>query len=264
MLKCLKHRDLFFLQVPSSINKSNSIATLLQIILLNNYFVCAFYNFAAMSKKAIGYIVFFVILTTVFLVAVFAGTNNWKAKSPTIGYVKPFHFTNQDKQIFTQKDMAGKVCVVNFFFTSCKGVCPVMNNNLDKIFAEYKNQPDFMIVSHTCDPETDSATRLKHYADSMKVDTKKWVFLTGRKDSLYLAARNSYMIDDPNNNVGNINDQFLHSQFLALVDKYGNVRGQVYDALKPDELSLLKENIKNLLKETEPPTTTTQGTSFAQ
>ena len=66
----------------------------------------------------------------------------------------------------------------------------------------------------------------------MKVDTKKWVFLTGRKDSLYLAARNSYMIDDPNNNVGNINDQFLHSQFLALVDKYGNVRGQVYDALK--------------------------------
>jgi protein SCO1/2 len=51
---------------------------------------------------------------------------------------------------------------------------------------------------------------------------------------------------------------------VALVDKFGNVRGQVYDALKPDELKLLQRNIRSLLKETEPPTTTTSGTSFAQ
>ena len=64
--------------------------------------------------------------------------------------------------------------------------------------------------------------------------------------------------------MGNINDQFLHSQFIALVDKFGNVRGQVYDALKPDDLKLLKKNISALLKEKEPPATTTTGTSFAQ
>jgi protein SCO1/2 len=204
------------------------------------------------------------VLVAVFLVFVFAGTNNWKSKSPVISYVKPFSFITQDNKIFTQKDMVGKVCVVNFFFTSCKGVCPIMNNNLDKVYDDFKSEKDFLIVSHSCDPETDSAARLKHYADSMKVDDNKWVFLTGRKDSLYLAARNSYLIDDPNNNVGNINDQFLHSQFVALVDKFGNVRGQVYDALKPDDLKLLEENIKILLKETEPPSTTTTGTSFAQ
>lgn len=217
-----------------------------------------------MRKKIIGYSIFFIVLTLVFLVCVFAGTNNWKSKSPIISYVKPFAFTTQDKKVFTEKDMAGKVCAVNFFFTSCKGVCPVMNNNLKVVYDEFKNEPGFMLVSHTCDPETDSAARLKHYADSMKVDTHKWIFLTGRKDSLYLAARNNYLIDDPNNNVGSINDQFLHSQFIALVDKFGNVRGQVYDALKPDDLKLLKKNISTLLKETEPPTTTTTGTSFAQ
>lgn len=216
-----------------------------------------------MRKKIIGYSIFFIVLIAVFLVFVFAGTNNWKSKSPIISYVHPFKFTDQDKQTFTQKNMAGKVCVVNFFFTSCKGVCPVMNHNLDKIYDEFKDQPDFLIVSHTCDPATDSAARLKHYADSMKVDTHKWEFLTGRKDSLYLAARNSYLIDDPHNNVGNINDQFLHSQFIALVDKFGNVRGQVYDALKPDELELMEHDIKTLLKETEPPSTTTTGTSFS-
>ena len=97
----------------------------------------------------------------------------------------------------------------------------------------------------------------------MKVDTHKWVFLTGRKDSLYLAARNSYLIDDPNNNVGNINDQFLHSQFVALVDKFGNVRGQIYDALKPDDLNKMEKDIRSLLKETKPPSTTVTGTSFA-
>ncbi|HEY2727161.1 MAG TPA: SCO family protein [Parafilimonas sp.] len=217
-----------------------------------------------MRKRIIIYASFFIVLIAVFLVAVFAGTNDWKSKSPVISYVKPFAFITQDKKVFTEKDMVGKVCAVNFFFTSCKGICPVMNNNLDVIYNEFKDQPDFMIVSHTCDPETDSAARLKHYADSMKVDTKKWVFLTGRKDSLYLAARNSYLIDDPNNNVGNINDQFLHSQFIALVDKFGNVRGQVYDALKPDELKSLKHDISTLLKEKEPPSTTTTGTSFAQ
>ncbi len=216
-----------------------------------------------MPRKIILYSSFFILLTIVFLFFVFAGTDNWKSKAPIIGYVQPFTFINQDKKIFTQKNMAGKVCAVNFFFTSCKGVCPIMNNNLSKVYNEFKNEPDFMIVSHTCDPETDSAARLKHYADSMKVDTHKWVFLTGRKDSLYLAARNSYMIDDPNNNVGSINDQFLHSQFIALVDRAGNMRGQVYDALKPDELKLLQDNITSLLKEKHPPATTTSGTSFA-
>jgi len=106
-----------------------------------------------------------------------------------------------------------------------------------------------MIVSHTCDPETDSVPVIKHYADSLKVDERKWVFLTGRKDSLYKQARNSYLLDDPKNNLVDINDQFLHTQFFAVVDKNGNVRGQVYDGLKQEELDKLKDDIKTLLKE---------------
>ena len=132
-----------------------------------------------------------------------------------------------------------------------------------QVYNNFKNEKDFLLISHTCDPDTDSAAQLKRYADSMKVDTRKWVFLTGRKDSLYLAARNSYLIDDPNNNVGDINDQFMHSQFVALVDKFGNVRGQVYVALKPEDVKLMEENIKTLLKETKPPDITTTGVSFA-
>ena len=124
-----------------------------------------------------------------------------------------------------------------------------MNANVHSIYDAFKDEPDFMIISHTSDPERDSAPVLKHYADSLKVNEHKWVFLTGRKDSLYNQARVSYLLDDPKNNVEKIEDQFLHTQFFALVDKNGDVRGGVYDGLKKDDLAKLKEDIKTLLKE---------------
>jgi len=117
------------------------------------------------------------------------------------------------------------------------------------IYEVYKNEPDFQIVSHTCNPGTDSVPVLKRYADSLKVDTKKWIFLTGRKDSLYLMARGSYLLDDPKNNVQKIDDQFIHTQFFALVDREGKVRGKIYDGLKTLEIEQLKQDIARLLKD---------------
>jgi protein SCO1/2 len=202
-----------------------------------------------MNKKLIGYLLFFTALVLVFYYFLFRGTDNWKKKLPIISYVKPFHFTTQDGLMYTDRDMLGKVCVVEYFFTTCKGICPKLNTNMKAVYEEFKNEPDFQILSHTCDPERDSAARLKVYADSFKIDTKKWVLLTGRKDSLYQMARSAYLLDDPKNNVEKIEDQFLHTQFFALVDKDGKVRGQVYDGLKQDELDRLKKDIKTLLAE---------------
>lgn len=222
------------------------------------------------KKRLVYYSIFFLVLVVVFLIVVlgdvkspgdfFKGDTyatlfaNFKSKSPILSNVQPFTFTTQDGKPFTEKNMLGKVCVVNYFFTTCKGICPRMNNNMQKqVYDVFKDEPDFMIVSHTCDPETDSAVVLKKYADKLHVDENKWVFLTGRKDSLYKAARNSYLLDDPKNAVVNINDQFLHTQFFALVDKSGHVRGQVYDGLKMDELKQLQSDIKTLLKEKQEP-----------
>ncbi|MDB5247686.1 MAG: hypothetical protein JWQ40_2080 [Segetibacter sp.] len=202
-----------------------------------------------MSKKAIGYLAFFVVLTLAFFYFLFRGTDNWKAKLPTVSYVKPFSFTNQDGKTVDEDDLKGKVTVVEYFFTTCKGICPKLNTSLKKIYAEFKDEPDFLILAHTVQPEIDSVQRLRFYADSMKIDTKKWILVTGRKDSLYKAARSSYLLDDPANSVEKLEDQFLHTQFLALVDKSGNVRGGVYDALKKDEMEKLTKDIKGLLQE---------------
>jgi protein SCO1/2 len=124
-----------------------------------------------------------------------------------------------------------------------------MNTNMKAIYDQFKDEQDFMILSHTCNPETDSVPLLKKYADSLKVNNQKWVFVTGRKDSLYLMARTAYLLDDPKNSLEKIEDQFIHTQFFALVDKDGKVRSQIYDGLKANEIEKLKQDIRTLLAE---------------
>jgi protein SCO1/2 len=202
-----------------------------------------------MSKKLNTYLIFFTVLLLGFFYFVFRGTDNWKVKLPTLSYVKPFHFTNQDGQTVTDADVLGKITVVEYFFTTCKGICPRLNTNMKDVYLQFKNEPDFQIFSHTCNPGTDSVSVLKHYADSLGVDTKKWIFITGRKDSLYQMARSSYLLDDPKNNVEKIEDQFIHTQFFALVDRNGKIRGKIYDGLKTLEVQQLRRDIAKLLKD---------------
>ena len=202
-----------------------------------------------MSKKTKLYLLFFTVLLLTFYYFVFRGTDNWKVKMPVLSYVQPFSFTNQDGVAVTDKNLLNKITVVEYFFTTCKGICPKLNTNMKQVYEIYKNEPDFQILSHTCNPDTDSVSVLKHYSDSLQVNTQKWIFLTGRKDSLYQMARGSYLLDDPKNNVEKIEDQFIHTQFFALVDRQGKVRGKIYDGLKVLEVEQLKQDISKLLKE---------------
>ncbi|HEY0058676.1 MAG TPA: SCO family protein [Flavisolibacter sp.] len=202
-----------------------------------------------MSKKRIFYVLFFSLLVVGFFLVMSAAIPGFtEPKMPPIGTVKPFAFTNQDGKTITNADIEGKVVAVEYFFTTCQGICPRMNNNIRPVYEAYKGEKDFLILSHTCDPETDTPQRLRQYADSLKVDTDKWVFLTGRKDSLYHMARHGYKIDDPKNDVTNINDDFLHTQFIALVNKKGDIV-HIYDALKLPEIAEMKGKIAELLKQ---------------
>jgi protein SCO1 len=199
-------------------------------------------------NKWLWYSGLFLAMLAGFYYFLFRGTDNWKAKLPVISYVKTFSFINQDGDTITQKQTEGKVYITNFFFVTCTGICPVMNNNLHTVYKELQNEPNLLLLSHTCQPEVDTIPLLRKYADSIGVDTQKWQFLTGNKLDLYKIARDSYKIDDPQNNVGEISDQFLHSQFIALVDKIGQVRG-VYDGLKKKEVAQLITDYRKVSNE---------------
>jgi protein SCO1 len=214
-----------------------------------------------MSRKSIFYVVFFTVLIVGFyfvLKAVIPGYGQRRFK--TLNSVQPFSFTNQAGKTISDRDVEGKVYVAEYFFTSCTGICPILNDNMKTIYNKYMNEPNFVILSHTCDPATDSVGRLRKYADSLHVDDTKWMFLTGTKEELYNAARVSYLLDDPKNNIQNINDQFLHTQFFALVDKNGKVRKKIYDGLKKKELKELENDIAVLLNE--PATQTSYGNNL--
>ena len=202
-----------------------------------------------MSRKTIFYIVFFFLLVIGFYYAMGRLIPGFgKSKLEPIGRVLPFAFTNQDGKKVTEQTLAGKVFVAEYFFTTCKSICPIMHANMKIVYERFKNENGFLIVSHTSDPATDSAARLKKYADSMNVDTKKWIFLTGTKDSLYRQARHSYKIDDPNNNPLNNEVDFLHSQYFSLVDKNGIVRN-IYEGNERKDVERMIKEIDVLLKE---------------
>ncbi len=201
-------------------------------------------------KKSTFYIVFFTVLLLCFWLALNKYTS-WfsQSKLSKRSTVQPFQLINQDSASFTNADMLGKVCVVEYFFTTCAGICPKMNKNMKDIYEIYKAQSDFLIVSHTCQPEIDTLPLLRNYSLKMDANNRKWVFVTGSKDALYKLARFSYGLDDPKNAVANIEDDFIHTQFFALIDRNGNVRGGVYDGLKKEDIEKLKEDIKGLLQE---------------
>lgn len=202
-----------------------------------------------MSKKRLYYLLFFVVLGIGFYIALTQLIPDYTKRGVApISFIRPFSFTNQDGITVTEKDVAGKVFVAEYFFTTCKTICPTMNGYMKMVSEEMKNEPDFIILSHTCDPERDSVARIKRYADSIGADPRRWIFLTGRKDSLYNMARVSYTIDDPKNNLTRIEDQFLHTQFWALVDKNGDVR-KIYDGIKESEVKEMLSDAKKLLKE---------------
>jgi protein SCO1/2 len=205
-----------------------------------------------MKKKIIFYSVFFVLLISTFYILLSFTKGFFDVKLPVMSYVQDFSFTDQNGQTVTQKNIDGKVYVAEYFFTTCKGICPKMNFNMKGVYDQFKNDKDFAIISHTSMPETDSVPLLKEYEEKMIGSNPqyaaKWYFVTGSKDSLYKMARQSYLLDNDKNNSENIKEAFIHTQFFALVDKQKRVRG-IYDGLKKDEIARLEKDIATLLKE---------------
>jgi protein SCO1/2 len=224
------------------------------------------------------YLGFFAVLLGVFYFFIFKDYDFTASKLAVINPEVPeFKFTDQNGRVVSNRDTDDKVYVAEYFFTTCQGICPKMNANMRRLYDLYKDQPNFMILSHTCMPEVDSTPLMKEYerkmltstlvrnedgtyklsglqgSENINVTNKNWLFLTGDKKKLYDMARMGYMIDNGKpDSLQRIEDEFIHTQFFALVDKYRRVRG-IYDGLKEDEIQKLMVDIKGLMKETVAP-----------
>lgn len=178
----------------------------------------------------------------------FGPKNALRVNDTTYHFVPPFAFISQDSTVFNSEQLNNKIYVAEFFFTTCKSICPMMNTNLERVYKEYKNDPDFMILSHTVDPEIDGPSQLARYAQAHGVNDKAWIFVTGSKKKLYEIARKGYILNAEEGDGGD--EDFIHTQNFALVDKDKHIRG-FYDGTDSLEITRMIQDINLLKKEYE-------------
>jgi protein SCO1/2 len=205
------------------------------------------------NKIAVILITFFMLLGIAFLGYYYFTYKQHPRRLTTYGNpghkVAPFSFTNQDGKIVTEKDLEGKIYVVEYFFTTCQGICPKMNDNMAKVYQAFRGQNDIAILSHTVDPETDTVEQLKRYSLKYEADASQWNFVTGDKQALYDMAINSYLVSAVEDTTQkNILPDFIHSEKFVLIDKEKHIRG-IYDGTNAGDVKKLIDDIIELRKE---------------
>jgi protein SCO1/2 len=171
----------------------------------------------------------------------------------TVQYISKYHtiadfsFTNQNGETITQKDYEGKVYVADFFFTTCKSICPKMTTNLVDVQKAFLNNPKVKLLSFSVMPDVDNVSVLKEYAKINGVVDSKWNLVTGDKKAIYTMARKSYLAVKQ----GKPDEQYdmVHTENFVLVDSKKRVRG-FYDGTNldgPTEPGI--KNVKQLIED---------------
>jgi len=158
--------------------------------------------------------------------------------------VLDFQLINQNGKEITQEDYKNKIYIVDFIFTRCPSICPVMTNNMVKIQRKFSNRIDVKLLSISVTPTIDSVSVLRKYANDKGVIDAKWNVTTGSKKHIYNLARKSYFAVVEKGD-GGLQD-FIHTPNFILVDKKKQIRG-IYDGTDDSEINRIIDDIKILL-----------------
>ncbi len=161
----------------------------------------------------------------------------------TIG---PFRLISHTGDTVTETLTRGKIYVADFFFATCRSICPKMTAQLMRVQDKFARNPDILILSHTVDPVNDTPENLRQYAARHRALKNKWFFLTGDKKEIYELARKRYFLPVEDGDGGE--HDFIHSEKFVLVDPQGRIRGY-YNGTDRQEVDRLMDEIKVLLFE---------------
>ncbi len=187
--------------------------------------------------------------------------NNERKKVPD------FKFINQNEKLISNKDYHGKVYIVEFFFTTCTTICPIMNTNLVHIQNSFTAFPDFGIASFSINPEYDTSKVLRLYAQDNGITNPNWHLMTGDRNEIYKLANEGFNLYTASSS--DFVDGFEHSGYFAIIDKEGYIRSRVDEFGNPkiyykgsvdfnekldnngeaEEITILKEDLLKLLNE---------------
>lgn len=175
-------------------------------------------------------------------------TPKWEMPdNKTFHQIRPFTLLNQENELFTERNIEDKICVADFFFTSCPGICPKMTKSMGDIQKEFMNDDEVMLLSHSVNPEKDSVPVLQIYARDVNVNYNRWKLLTGNKEEIYDLGRKYYFVEE-DEGIRKGNDVFLHTENFILIDKQRHIRG-IYNGLDPNSIENLIRDIRILKEE---------------
>ena len=155
-----------------------------------------------------------------------------------------FNLINQNGNIVTQDNYKDKIYVVDFFFTRCPSICPIMTDNLVKVQNHFIKDDNIMLLSISVTPNIDSVSVLKNYSQKKGVIDSKWNITTGNKKHIYNLARKSYFAVVEQGD-GGLQD-FIHTPNFVLVDTEKQIRG-VYNGTDDEAVIQLINDIGTLL-----------------
>lgn len=175
-------------------------------------------------------------------------TKGGKQYSDTVWHTLPdFALTNQEGHKVGWKDIGDKVVVANFFFTHCPTICPSITRNMKELQDGISNaqkvgttDPTFIqFLSFSIDPERDSVSRLKDWADRFQVNPERWWLLTGDKKEIYDLSNNHMKLIAVDGQ--HVDSNFIHTDIFVLIDRHRNIRGYYHTLnqdFTPDTVSL--------------------------
>ena len=159
--------------------------------------------------------------------------------------IPAFSFINQDSQTVNNATFSGKAYVVDFFFTSCPTICPIVKQQMLRLYQRYEQDERLLLLSHSIDTRNDSVPVLHKYASKLGVSAPKWNFVTGNHDEIYEIADDYFSIAIVNPDAPG---GFDHSGRLILVDKNRHVRA-FCDGTDAESVTAFMEDIDKLLAE---------------
>jgi cytochrome oxidase Cu insertion factor (SCO1/SenC/PrrC family) len=155
-----------------------------------------------------------------------------------------FSLTDQAGHSVTRADLAGKIVVVDFIFTSCSVTCPYVNAQMEKIQRATEGKP-VRLLSITLDPADDSAPVLARYAPEFNADPARWSFLTGDKGVIHDLVGTSFLTPDTTGEFAYMPGNFAHVQRIVLVDPSGKVVSY-FDGLNQNAADAVLAQIQKL------------------
>ena len=139
-------------------------------------------------------------------------------------HVPQFNFVDQNGDTISNKDYEGKVYVVEFFFSTCPTICPIMKENLVQVQNEFKEEENFGIASFSIDPQHDTPEVLKEYAKNNNISHPNWHLMTGPNQDIYALANSGFNVFVGED--AEVPGGFVHSGYFALIDQDGYIRSR--------------------------------------